>query len=103
MMSSGKNRSPLAEQICSALVNKNRVQFEYHGKIRIGEPQACGRNKKGNEVARFHLIEGGSRPEQLFTVSEMKSLKILAEHFSRPGPNYSKNDSAMDAEIYCQL
>jgi hypothetical protein len=95
--------SLLTEQICFAIKNKNRVQFDYHSKLRIGEPQACGLNKKGNEVARFHLLQGGSRPEQLFTVAEIKSFKILNEHFTKPGPNYSKNDSAMDAEIYCQL
>jgi hypothetical protein len=103
MMSSPKNKSQLAEQICSAIANKHRVQFEYHDKLRMGEPQACGVNSKGNEVARFYLLHGGSRPEQLFLLSEIKSFRILDEHFSKPGPNYSKDDKAMDVQIYCQL
>jgi hypothetical protein len=92
----------LRDHICVAIETKRRVQFEYHNKVRIAEPQACGISTKGNEVARFHLIEGGSRPEQLFSVAEIKSFTILKERFSSPGPNYSRNDSAMK-QIFCQL
>ncbi len=102
MTPSSKEKSPLAEQICQALKNKQRVEFLYNNKKRIAEPQSCGVSTAGKEVARFHLVEGGSRPEQLFTVSEMKSFRILDQHFTKPGPNYQKDDSAM-MEIYCQL
>jgi hypothetical protein len=92
----------LKEQICTAIKEMKRVEFEYHDKIRLAEPQSCGISTKGNEVARFNLIRGGSKPEQLFTLAEIKSFKILDERFTKPGPNYKKNDSAMK-EIYCQL
>lgn len=102
MIPSSKEKSLLPDQICQALKNKQRVEFVYNDKKRIAEPQSCGISTAGKEVARFHLVEGGSRPEQLFTVSEMKSFKVLDEHFSKPGPNYQKDDSAMK-HIYCQL
>ena len=88
--------------ICSAIENKQRIEFDYNDKRRVGEPQCCGVSEAGNEVVRVHLIQGGSRPEQLFVVSKLRSLKILNEHFQSPGPNYKKNDSAM-VEIFCQL
>jgi hypothetical protein len=92
----------LKDHICVAIETRRRVQFEYHNKLRIAEPQAVGISTAGNEVARFRLVQGGSRPEQLFSVSEIKSFTILPERFTKPGPNYSKNDSAMK-KIFCQL
>lgn len=90
------------EAICRAIENRQRVQFIYNSKIRIAEPQCCGLGNRNNELARFHLIEGGSRPEQLFELSAIESLKVLDEHFTEPGPNYKRDDSAMK-QIYCQL
>lgn len=74
----------------------------YNDKLRIGEPQCCGVSTAGKEVARLHLLQGGSRPEQLFELAKMSSLILLNEHFTKPGPNYSKDDKAMK-EIFCQL
>jgi hypothetical protein len=88
--------------ICNAIQDKQRVQFEYNGKNRVAEPQCCGLSTTGKEVARFHLIQGGSHPEQLFELLKIKSLKLLDEYFITPGPNYKKNDSAMKV-IFCQL
>jgi hypothetical protein len=88
--------------ICSAIRNKQRISFEYNDKPRIGEPQCCGISEADNEVVRVYLLQGGSRPEQLFVISKMRSLKLLNEFFDKPGPNYKKNDSAM-VKIFCQL
>jgi len=95
-------KSSHAKLLCDAVQNKQRVYFLYHDKERIGEPQCCGISTANNEAVRIHLIKGGSRPEQLFDIRQIRSLKILNEHFSKPGPNYKKNDSAMKV-IYCQL
>jgi hypothetical protein len=93
---------PLMTSLCDALKQKRRVHFYYDKKERVGEPQCCGLSKKGKEAVRMHLVKGGSRPEQLFTVSEIESMKVLDEHFTKPGPNYKREDSAMQI-IYCQL
>jgi hypothetical protein len=95
-------KSPAALLICEAIIHKNRIRFIYHEKDRIGEPQSCGISTAGKEVARVHMVIGGSRPEQLFELTNMESLEVLNEHFSKPGPNYRPNDSAM-METYCQL
>ena len=92
----------MKEIFCKAIQNKQRVEFIYHEKIRVGEPQCCGISKTGKEVVRMHLIKGGSRPEQLFEIAQIKDLKTIDEYFEKPGPNYRRNDSAM-SEIFCQL
>ncbi len=88
--------------LCHAIQNKQRVRFTYNEKERIGEPQCCGISTAEKEVVRMHLIKGGSRPEQLFETSQIESLELLDEYFSKPGPNYKANDSAMN-QIHCQL
>jgi hypothetical protein len=94
----------LRDLICEAIKNKQRIQFEYHGKIRIAEPQCCGISTAGKEVFRAYLLHGGSRPEQLFELGKVKSLRLLDQYFAKPGPNYKKDDSAMKpGSIFCQL
>ena len=95
-------KSSYAEILCNAIANKQRVIFYYHEKERIGEPQCCGISTAEKEVVRVNLIKGGSRPEQLFEIRQITSLELLNESFSKPGPNYKKNDLAMKV-IYCQL
>lgn len=95
-------KSLYAQILCDAISNKQRVSFIYHERERLGEPQCCGLSTADHEAVRMYLIKGGSRPEQLFNISQIKSLKVLNEHFFKPGPNYKKDDSAMKV-IYCQL
>jgi hypothetical protein len=95
-------KSLYAQILCDAITNKQRIIFYYHEKERIGEPQCCGISTADKEVVRVHLMKGGTRPEQLFEIRQMNSLKVLNEFFSKPGPNYKENDMAMKL-IYCQL
>jgi hypothetical protein len=101
-----RNDSPNMEmskpEICDAIRSRQRMEFEYNGKLRIVEPQCYGIKETDIEGLRCHMIEGGSRDEQLFDVDKMKNLKLLTEYFTKPGPNYKKNDSAFKI-IFCQL
>jgi predicted DNA-binding transcriptional regulator YafY len=81
---------------------KRRLRFTYHGKPRLVEPQCYGVGNKGTELLRGHQIAGGLQREPLFDVSKIRKLVLLDETFTKPGPNYNKNDSAMKT-IYCQL
>jgi hypothetical protein len=78
------------------------MEFEYNGKLRIVEPQCYGILATGKEGLRCRMIKGGSRDEQLFDIDKIKSMKLLTEYFTEPGPNYKKNDSAFKV-IFCQL
>jgi len=88
--------------LVSAIRDKRRIRFRYHGKTRVGEPQCYGVGAKGAELLRVHQLRGGEQPEPLFTVSKIEQLEVLDETFDQPGPNYKKDDSAMKT-IFAQL
>jgi hypothetical protein len=88
--------------IIDSIRQKRRLRFTYNGKTRLAEPQCYGTGTRGTELLRVHQIEGGSQREPLFDVSKIKDLTALDEFFTRPGPHYKKNDSAM-MTIFCQL
>ena len=88
--------------IVKAIRDKRRLRFVYNGKLRLAEPQCYGIGTRGTELLRVHQIYGGTEREPLFDVSMMTGLVALDERFTKPGPNYKKNDSAMKT-VYCQL
>jgi len=88
--------------IVVAINSKRRISFTYNGKARIAEPQCYGIGSKGTELLRVHQIQGGSQREPLFDVSKIQDLIALDQHFTKPGPNYKKNDTAMTT-IFAQL
>jgi hypothetical protein len=88
--------------IMEALRSKRRLRFTYHGKTRLAEPQCYGVSATGKELLRAHQIAGGDQREPLFDVAKMEDLVVLNEHFTRPGPHYKRNDSAMKT-IFRQL
>jgi hypothetical protein len=88
--------------IVDAINSKRRLSFTYNGKRRIVEPQCYGTGTQGTALLRAHQIEGGQQPEPLFDVSKIRDLVALDQHFTRPGPNYKRNDSAMKI-VFAQL
>jgi hypothetical protein len=89
--------SKVGRELIAAIATKRRVAFTYHGRRRsVAEPQCLGFTFTDKESLRAYLPRGGGRTtEPLFTVAEMTDFVVLDEHFSRPGPNYKKGDSAM--------
>lgn len=90
------------ELFVQAIQKKRRLRFGYKGTTRLAEPQCYGVGHKGTELLRVHQIRSGSEREPLFNVAEMRDVVLLDEVFTKPGPNYKKNDSAMKI-IFCQL
>lgn len=88
--------------LAQAIREKRRLRFSYHHTPQLVEPQCHGRGSKGTELLRAYQIEGGSQPEPLFDVSKISELTLLDDRFKKPGPNYKRDDSAMQ-EIFCQL
>ena len=88
--------------LVDAIVQRRRLAFTYHGKPRLAEPQCYGIGHRGTELLRVHQLRGGTQREPLFDVAKIENLFVLDETFTRPGPNYTKNDSAMKT-IYAQL
>ena len=88
--------------ISQAIRQRRCLAFTYHGKRRLVEPQCHGVGTRGTELLRAHQLEGGTQREPLFDVAQIEDLVLLDETFTRPGPNYKRNDSAMKL-IYAQL
>ncbi|MGH8215819.1 MAG: WYL domain-containing protein [Rhodanobacteraceae bacterium] len=85
-----------------AIREKRRLRFTYHGVTRLVEPQCHGIGHRGTELLRAHQLEGGTQAEPLFNVTKIGDLQMLDEHFEKPGPNYKRDDSAMQ-RIFAQL
>lgn len=90
------------DDIALAVRERRRLRFVYNGKPRLVEPQCYGSGAKGNELLRAHQLQGGAEREPLFDVAKIGDLVVLDERFTRPGPNYKRDDSAMKT-IFCQL
>lgn len=88
--------------IARSIQERRRLRFSYNGRTRLVEPQCYGMGTKGTELLRAHQLEGGSEREPLFDVSRMTDLVLLDEIFTKPGPHYKRDDSAMKI-IFCQL
>jgi hypothetical protein len=88
--------------IVDAILHKRRLRFTYNGQPRLVEPQCYGVGTTGTELLRAHQLRGGLPPEPLFEVRKIQQLEVLDEAFTRPGPHYRKDDSAMRI-IFCQL
>ncbi|HKX39608.1 MAG TPA: hypothetical protein VJO99_00500 [Burkholderiaceae bacterium] len=88
--------------LVAAIRERRRIAFTYHGKPRLAEPQCYGIGHKGTELLRVHQLQGGTQREPLFDVAQIGDLVLLDQSFTRPGPNYKTNDSAMRV-IFAQL
>ena len=90
------------QRILESIRTRRRLRFLYNGKVRIVEPQCYGMGTKGTELLRAHQLQGGEQREPLFDVSKIEALVRLDETFTKPGPNYKRDDSAMKT-IFAQL
>lgn len=88
--------------LVQAIRQRRRLRFSYNGKQRLAEPQCYGLGHRGTELLRVHQLAGGSQQEPLFDVAKMSGLTLLDETFDRPGPHYTRGDSAMRT-IFCEL
>lgn len=88
--------------IVEAIRTRRRLAFVYHDKARLVEPQCYGVGTKGTDLLRGHQLRGGTQREPLFDVAKMRDLQLLDDTFATPGPNYTRDDSAMRT-IYAQL
>jgi hypothetical protein len=90
------------QTVVDAIRTRRRLRFIYNGRQRWVEPQCYGVGRKGTRLLRAHQLSGGAEREPLFDVSKIEALTMLDETFTKAGPNYKKNDSAM-AIVLCQL
>ena len=88
--------------LARAIRERRVVTFGYSGRERTVEPQCLGVGRKGTSLLRGHQTAGGTAAEPLFDVDKIERLEVLERTFERPGPSYTRDDSAM-ARIVEQL
>jgi hypothetical protein len=106
-MSKSPKKLKWNKAICKAIGRKAVIQFEYHGTIRIIEPQSHGISSAGTEVIRAVQTSprnqsGKSIEGRFFDVSKMSGLKETGERFTNPGPHYNPDDKGM-IYVHCHL
>ena len=96
-------------EICTAIKNKNLLEFKYKERTRIVEPHTLGINLKDNEVLSAYQVDSESDSIEipdwgLFSISKISSLKILGETFDQPRffEGFNRNSSKMKT-IICEL
>ena len=94
--------SPTGEVIAASIAAKRRLSFTYNGRMRLVEPQCLGLGAKRQRAFARTPAQRGHGGEPLFMVAKMSDVVVLDDHFSRPGPNYKKGDSAMKT-IFAEL
>lgn len=93
--------------ICSAIENREVIQFYYDGSIRIVEPFCYGINSKGNYVLRAYQIGGYSSSGEpigwrLYNADKMINISSTGQKFTQIRPGYNPNDRGM-VRIICNV
>jgi hypothetical protein len=96
--------------ICEAICGRLVIEFEYKSEHRVVEPYACGIGKKNSWQLRGFQTSGrsSSGPKlgwRMFSLDEMKELKITATEFSGwEGERrlYNPNDTAF-RQFFCRI
>ncbi|RYF67760.1 MAG: hypothetical protein EOO29_36345 [Comamonadaceae bacterium] len=96
-------RQATVPALVAAINDRRMVSFVYHGTSRIVQPQCYGIGRRGAELLRgYEPARAGPAQERLYSVAGMSGLAVLGQQFSKPGPHYTRDDSAM-AVIFAQL
>lgn len=73
--------------ITQAIRERRKLQFSYHGRPRLTDPQVFGVSSKGNEVVLCwqtggHSSKGGLPDWRMFETAEMHGVQLTGEHFT---------------------
>jgi hypothetical protein len=95
------------QSICEAIRKRALLEFLYRGRRRVVAPYCCGVSGRGAEVLRAVQVRGESASGslgfgKLWTVDEIRELRVLDESFVPDDPNYNPRDRAM-TRIYCAM
>ena len=96
-----------ASTLCTAIRERRLLSFDYKGLHRIVAPYCYGITPRDAEVLRAIQVggsssSGGFRFGKLWTVKEMKDVKLTDQTFVPNDPNYNPDDSAMK-RIICRI
>jgi hypothetical protein len=93
--------------LCVGIRERRLLEFTYRGLKRVVAPYCHGISTRGSEVLRGVQVRGGSHSGgfgfgKLWTVADMKDVRVLDESFAPDDPTYNPDDSSMQ-EIHCRI
>ena len=93
--------------ICAAIAGRRLIRFDYDGHERVVEPHTYGLIGGGRRAVCGYQVEGGSRSGsaagwKTFHVDGMTKFEVLDRTFTRPRPEYRKDDRGF-RRIFCDL
>lgn len=93
--------------LCQAIEGKRVISFDYDGGPRTAEPHCLGVSREGHELLRVFQTGGFSESGnpvgwKLLRVDQINNLRITADVFPGPRPQYNPADKAM-ARVLCCL
>jgi hypothetical protein len=96
-----------ADLICRAIRERHLLTFDYNGQPRVVAPYCYGLSTRDAEVLRAIQVGGASGSGgfgfgKLWTVAQMKKVKLSEQTFVANDPNYNPDDSAMK-QIICRV
>jgi hypothetical protein len=96
-----------ADRICRAIRERRLLTFDYNGQQRVVAPYCYGLSTRDAEVLRAIQVGGASSSGKfgsgkLWTVEQMKDVRLSEETFVPDDPNYNPEDSAMK-RIICRI
>lgn len=98
----------MTPEICRAMRQRLLLVINYQGATRTVEPHCCGVGNAGHDVLRAYQVNADGKPGEangwrLFNVDEILSLRVLAQGFNGPRPDYNRGDPAFSRRIHCEL
>ena len=98
----------MTPEICKAMRQRLLIVINYQGATRTIEPHCCGVGAAGRDVLRAYQVNAGGKPGEtngwkLINVDEILSMRILAQGFDGPRPDYRRGDPACGRRVHCEL
>lgn len=102
-----RSELPEAGEISVAISRKQMLAFSYKGLSRVIEPHTLGLDTGGRMLLCGYQVSGDSRSGtvegwKFFDLKGIDQLRMLDERFTRPRPEYRRDDGAF-ARILAQL
>jgi hypothetical protein len=96
-----------ANLICRAIRERRLLTFDYNSQSRVVAPYCYGLSTRDAEVLRAVQVGGASSSGgfgfgKLWTLAQMKDVRLSGETFVANDPNYNPDDSAMK-RIICRI
>lgn len=93
--------------ICEAIHKRLVLEFDYRGRHRAVEPYCHGTSTRGVEVLRAVQVGGTSASGgfgfgKLWSLADIKELRLTSETFEPDDPRYNPNDTGMKI-IHCRI